>query len=655
LEQSIVLVSLKGEIIWFNNSFEMMIGTNSSKDFNEIIKSSYFDILNAIFNITGDEEKEIKKNLFAHEGYTKSLTSTGSRTYNKKALPFFDENEQILGTIISFVDISEQIDLEMEFERQHLISEGIYRVSDAALIVTSGNSDNIVKANPAAEKLFGTSIKELLNKNIYQLLEFEGPDKNNAFALAPNQKIRIKHSERPVIIQDTAYKVHSILNVNDMYRLLEKQKLDIKAAIFAQSLLNWDNGDVVQLGSSLRLTSYGLFRPCNMAGGDDYWFKHFNDKSLFVLRDHSGHDVACILRAMATDILHKKLLGQKNFPLLKTAKKLNDSLIGSGVFEPGQFVTGTDLLLDHKTLELEYISYGHPGMFHIRGNSIAIYPDNKSSARGIPLGFLPDFEYCTERLLLEPGDIILTFTDGLTEFLNNNMLTRFSETDLINFIKEITEDFRDRKNKRKCHLKDIINYLLQKAVQVSGFQDKTCKEPLFSDDITLFGFEIEDLENISSNSILKGSYILSRQKYSPFIDTIINNIYKTGFFDNQSNEDLIKLKKKITLCLNAALDEISVNALKNNSSKKIIYSVSFMNDLVVSIQNSGPCFEFPQYSDLLIQSYSRESDHKNLNTIFENSDYLFWSLKGKCINIVFENPQNSNLYFSTNKKIIKRI
>ena len=60
---------------------------------------------------------------------------------------------------------------------------------------------------------------------------------------------------------------------------------------------------------------------------------------------------------------------------------------------------------------LEYISAGHPSPLLVRRCEVSeLYTEGS-----LPLGLLPQAEYTTSRLQLEPEDTLVLFSDGITE------------------------------------------------------------------------------------------------------------------------------------------------------------------------------------------------------------------------------------------------
>ncbi|HTO88833.1 MAG TPA: SpoIIE family protein phosphatase [Thermoanaerobaculia bacterium] len=81
---------------------------------------------------------------------------------------------------------------------------------------------------------------------------------------------------------------------------------------------------------------------------------------------------------------------------------------------PDRFITFFLLLLDPGTGEIEYTNAGHnPGLLRRRDGSV-----EELSSHGLPLALFPGKPYGSSRLVLEPGEILCLYTDGVTEANN---------------------------------------------------------------------------------------------------------------------------------------------------------------------------------------------------------------------------------------------
>lgn len=150
------------------------------------------------------------------------------------------------------------------------------------------------------------------------------------------------------------------------------------------------------------------------AGGDYYdGFRLQDGRVGVVVADATGHGApAAVLMAMG-----RALLGAQPSAMSHPAEvleRLNQQL--GRMLPPGWFLTAAYLTLDPGSGRFEYALAGHdpPLIVRARDRSVAPLEDRA----GLPLGPFPDRRYVAGEELLDPGDTLVMFTDGVTETMN---------------------------------------------------------------------------------------------------------------------------------------------------------------------------------------------------------------------------------------------
>jgi len=153
--------------------------------------------------------------------------------------------------------------------------------------------------------------------------------------------------------------------------------------------------------------------PAKEVGGDFYDFFFIDDDNLcFLIADVSDKGVPAALYMMVTKTLLKsegQRLGEPDQILACVNNILaenNDSCMFATVF---------CAILNIKTGEVRYANAGHNPPLVLDSSGIrylALLP-------GFVLGPMEGIAYTTERLTLQPGDILFLFTDGVTEATNS--------------------------------------------------------------------------------------------------------------------------------------------------------------------------------------------------------------------------------------------
>ena len=146
------------------------------------------------------------------------------------------------------------------------------------------------------------------------------------------------------------------------------------------------------------------------AGGDYYDFFPLNDGAwgLFIA-DVSGHGTpAAVFMAITHAIAHAQ--PGTHVPPAALLDYLNNTLAQSYV-RPGTFVTAFYAVLEPATRALSYSMAGHNPPRLVRGESVLALDRNG----GMPLGVADGEVYGQAAVGLERGDLLLLYTDGVTE------------------------------------------------------------------------------------------------------------------------------------------------------------------------------------------------------------------------------------------------
>jgi adenylate cyclase len=168
---------------------------------------------------------------------------------------------------------------------------------------------------------------------------------------------------------------------------------------------------------------YASIEPARMVGGDLYDFVLLDPEHLsFAIADVSGKGVpAALFMAMTKEVLHTATLRYRN-ALDRVFNEANDKIsaaseeLGAGGTNM-MFVTVFAGILDLATGALVYVNAGHDSPFVMRAGSA---PASLPLAGGPPLGTVDDFQYPIEQRQLTPGEMLLAYTDGVTEAQDAN-------------------------------------------------------------------------------------------------------------------------------------------------------------------------------------------------------------------------------------------
>ena len=152
--------------------------------------------------------------------------------------------------------------------------------------------------------------------------------------------------------------------------------------------------------------------PCHEVGGDYYDFISIDPCHLGIaIADVSGKGVsASLLMASLRANLHAEV--HAGYDLGAMFVKLNNFVHLSSA--TNQFITFFFCELNKETGQLHYVNAGHNPPFVIKKTGEVGYLDSC----GLCLGMLPSVTYDLKTVAIDPGDILLLYTDGITESRN---------------------------------------------------------------------------------------------------------------------------------------------------------------------------------------------------------------------------------------------
>ena len=190
----------------------------------------------------------------------------------------------------------------------------------------------------------------------------------------------------------------------------EKEKLDTEIAIAKDIQHNLFPREIPRI-EGYDVSCYN--RPSREVGGD--YFDVMTTGAFYgiAIADVSGKGIgAAMLMSNLQAILRSKagivggageMLRQMNVDLLDRVGR-------------GRFITAVYLILDPVTCRFAYANAGHnPPMVVTTAGEISVL-----EVSGIPLGILPSAEYPAFELMVRPGDLVVLYSDGVTECMTKD-------------------------------------------------------------------------------------------------------------------------------------------------------------------------------------------------------------------------------------------
>jgi len=151
-----------------------------------------------------------------------------------------------------------------------------------------------------------------------------------------------------------------------------------------------------------------FYRPARTVGGDFYDIIELADGRIMVVAgDVTDKGVPAALVMASTHALLRSTAAVSASPGA-TLRRVNDLLIPQ--IPLNMFVTCLVMVIDVETGRTQFANAGHNLPFVRRGDEVI-----RLEARGMPLGLMPGSRYDEIETVIEPGDIVLLYSDGITE------------------------------------------------------------------------------------------------------------------------------------------------------------------------------------------------------------------------------------------------
>ena len=287
-------------------------------------------------------------------------------------------------------------------------------------------------------------------------------------------------------------------------------------------------------------------------GGDFYDF-FFIDKTkfMYLIADVSGKGIPAALFMMTVKTLINNV-SQMNYSPKQLIEIINNKICKTN--KQGFFVTVLIGITDINTGETSIINCGHNLPLMKRQNGEYEYLQLNSN---IALGVFEDSEFEIYETVLKSGDIIYTYTDGVTEAINKDD-EFFGEERLYNCLNNINNNNpTEIAQQVKASLKEYIDSNSQ------------------SDDITMLIFKYNGL----LNNVKTFKQVADKSNYTQFY-----NWLHTSCKEWELNEDLTN---KLDMCAEEIFANISFYAYKEQEGMLEAVLTKTDNSIIFEFSDSG--------------------------------------------------------------------
>ncbi len=262
---------------------------------------------------------------------------------------------------------------------------------------------------------------------------------------------------------------------------------------------------------------YASMEAAKEVGGDFYDFYFINDtKFMFLIADVSGKGIPAALFMMTVKTLVNNLSQTNDNPKI-LIESINKKICETN--KEGFFVTMLAGIADISTGKLDIINCGHNLPLIKRQNGTYEYLELDSN---VPLGIFEDAEFEIYNTVLNPGEIIYTYTDGVTEATNGK------------------EEMYGEEKLHEClnNIEETEPNVIEEKVK-SSIQEYT-DSALQSDDITMLIFKYNGTENMGANAegnnMKTYRQLVTQENYRDFYAWVHNTCQEWNTKDDLTNK-----------------------------------------------------------------------------------------------------------------------
>jgi predicted permease len=219
-------------------------------------------------------------------------------------------------------------------------------------------------------------------------------------------------------------------------RVVEQEKIRRDVALAAEVQERLLPEKSIEDGS-VSIAAFTL--PARGVGGDCHDFLELGNHEIGIaLADVSGKGIAAALIMAAIQASLRILTADKEISPAELASRMNSFLYRSTGFD--RYATFFYVQLNSEKRRLRYVNAGHNPPFLMRVSQPANgeSPANIEELRtgGTVIGMFPSADYEEAQVELRPGDVMLAFTDGVSEALNTGQ-EEFGEARLKNLLTQV--------------------------------------------------------------------------------------------------------------------------------------------------------------------------------------------------------------------------
>lgn len=157
-----------------------------------------------------------------------------------------------------------------------------------------------------------------------------------------------------------------------------------------------------------------VFEPCYQVGGDYFDFLPVSDSEVAIaIGDVSGKSTPAAMIMASVQAALRTVVAMRETNPRVAIERINQILCDR---QSKKYVTFVYQILNYKTHELSYVNAGHCYPLLVRTDGSV----ERLETGGMVMGFFRDIVYQSGTQHLEPGDLLLLYTDGVSELMNEH-------------------------------------------------------------------------------------------------------------------------------------------------------------------------------------------------------------------------------------------
>ena len=216
---------------------------------------------------------------------------------------------------------------------------------------------------------------------------------------------------KPFEMLEVKARVRSLLKAK-AYADAVKEKIAYDLRVAREIQMGILPPNVAAVTEGTELEAHAILEPAQAVGGDLYdVLRTANGNVVVVMGDVSGKGIPAALFMAVTMTLVRAMTADSKTPE-EILRRVSDSLVTQN--PRNMFVTLLCAIYEPATGKLTYASAGHPAAVLVRGGNAKLLPTESDLAAGIMAGLTAR----NQTVHLEPNDLVVFYTDGVTEAFN---------------------------------------------------------------------------------------------------------------------------------------------------------------------------------------------------------------------------------------------